>query len=1105
MSCLMGDELAVEARVTINKDYDCVAGVCCEHSGEHDLRCFNVEIMRRLNDAIERGDATIRRPLALCASARHHFCPAQVHADRGDRMVKEALVISHALFDDVDYHAKPVLVIATCKAMHRGMQRSCIEAVEDVYDELDMSAKVGDLVSVYSDGDATRRQAFVDSETETIALDSPLGRKLEGLPLIDRAVAPKERTRGMDPKHIEKRERAIFKSATRGSVCGAVGGFKHTRATTKAIFVKCDVLSVDKAERVFTPLDDQSVPEAVACLRALLALPGAAAQIDLGADEKMRVADLTIWAEIAEGMLLIAHDLASDLSTILRKALKSSFVLLVAFRRHGTALCPSQLYHDFQRTVKDLVLLVAKVQVAVDAGTLHYSKLHCSQIGSDREENLFSDVRTITHDRSVDMSSLGERLSAAMQVREAFAALPHADRGSRRLGNQTDDRVNPKSTTGCRDVKRVDLRACYDGAAADAVAVLKSHGAYDTVTLADFRGDGAQFNLLKPHGVHVGVSLGTEELADDRDPENGTTAGEGAASDGAAAKGGSSLLEGVLHLTHKGDLASVDDVKNTVTIDGREVNKAAAAKIIFGRAGGNKSNDRLKRVRGVGRLAPVAGASLDRDADADMDAVVVPGDVGLITAGVLGGGLAVCLVVVERLDHGTLTGLDDLTHDELRESVAFLHVKRATTTTSGSALLYKGDVMSPSIKVAGADFTPIRYSTVDAEGQHFSLDELSVFAKETPGPDKGYRLRAMPQHELLQIEGSAAPTNEVTCAVCAMTFKEPRELRGHVAGHFFDGSLGDGAGIEFGFCGFCGGKMQGDACSTGAQFRSGRATKVSSNCPMFPGSKMSYKLAAKRTKTSPCTNVPILCKEVGCVERDVTFWKYCIAAHYSTAHPTLSATSDIVTIAKETRDTVTISESVLTKWKGLSSAHVAANLEAIAKDRADTLALFKKQKRPSRSQPALTTAPRAELDGGAAASPTEAPREDVPAEAPPEVAPVEEPVEAPVETPVEPPTPDAEPAAPAGVATQNVTKKRSTAEQPAQPSKRATNTLPKSRPPKKPSGKRSRPATDAAPPRARRARTKSATRPPAPAPTRPGLGPYERTQYKARKRSASRG
>lgn len=113
MSCLMGDELAVEARVTINKDYDCVAGVCCEHSGEHDLRCFNVEIMRRLNDAIERGDATIRRPLALCASARHHFCPAQVHADRGDRMVKEALVISHALFDDVDYHAKPVLVIAS--------------------------------------------------------------------------------------------------------------------------------------------------------------------------------------------------------------------------------------------------------------------------------------------------------------------------------------------------------------------------------------------------------------------------------------------------------------------------------------------------------------------------------------------------------------------------------------------------------------------------------------------------------------------------------------------------------------------------------------------------------------------------------------------------------------------------------------------------------------------------------------------------------------------------------------------------------------------------------------------------------------------------------
>ena len=97
----------------------------------------------------------------------------------------------------------------------------------------------------------------------------------------------------------------------------------YTRAPDKDVHVPSVGRPKYPSERVFTPLDDQSVPEAVACLRALLALPGAAAQIDLGADEKMRVADLTIWA--AEGMLLIAHDLASELSTILRTHLDVLF------------------------------------------------------------------------------------------------------------------------------------------------------------------------------------------------------------------------------------------------------------------------------------------------------------------------------------------------------------------------------------------------------------------------------------------------------------------------------------------------------------------------------------------------------------------------------------------------------------------------------------------------------------------------------------------------------------------------------------------------------------------------------------------------------------
>ena len=262
------------------------------------------------------------------------------------------------------------------------------------------------------------------------------------------------------------------------------------------------------AEKMLSPKDDQNVPEAVKLLKAIVCLATKADKFDKP-DERLRLKDLVLYGAICDGMLGVALELASDLSTIVRRALKSAFILFYMYRRHGTALMPAQSYSDYQRIVKELVIVVAKTQLLVKVDG-KARNLHPFQLGTDRQETQFCGVRTLTADRNVDAESLPERLSAEMQIREVFEKNPEWDRGSRRLGTETDDKVNVKSVTGCRDVAFVNLRDCYDGGLHDAIAELNEHDDYD-VDLNDFVPEEPGANLLKPRGEHVGVTLSSAD------------------------------------------------------------------------------------------------------------------------------------------------------------------------------------------------------------------------------------------------------------------------------------------------------------------------------------------------------------------------------------------------------------------------------------------------------------------------------------------------------------------------------------------------------------------------------------------------------------------
>lgn len=137
-------------------------------------------------------------------------------------------------------------------------------------------------------------------------------------------------------------------------------------------------------------------------------------------------------------------------------------------------------------------------------------------------------------------------------------------------------------------------------------------------------------------------------------------------------------------------------------------------------------------------------------------------------------------------------------------------------------------------------------------------------------------------------------------------------------GHIFEASYGGGLK---GICGFCGSELDGDRCSTTAtNLANSKPPKFESNCPMFPGSSMRYTNAARSTRASPCTNVPVLCTEGSCATRGIQFWLYNIATHYKTAHTGLRVTGQIEQAM-----------AMLCKQSETESSDVAASAAAIAR------------------------------------------------------------------------------------------------------------------------------------------------------------------------------
>ena len=333
----------------------------------------------------------------------------------------------------------------------------------------------------------------------------------------------------------------------------------------------------------------------------------------------------------------------------------------------------------------------------------------------------------------------------------------------------------------------------------------------------------------------------------------------------------------------------------------------------------HQSNDRLKRVRGLGR-AKFEVIPEDCAVEHDIDDVICAMDVCAVTAQVQGCD-ALCIVVVEELRCNGIVE-PELTLGELRMSTTKVKVKLAIVEEVDGKLRYGGRCEAgTTITVDGTAVLPLDHSLHGDSGMAYDLEQLRALANDQSKNGVGNRRFQKPeQHAVLVHDGSRgrieaqAAEGRVTCRRCPFTC-DVKHMRQHVGGHLRRGDIfvnaagssassGGGSSASSGgarapngtttapeYCGFCAGVMTPGCCKTFASNLGKEATsKFTSTCSMFPGDQTRYKNARTSSQTSPCTNVPELCKEGVCTSSGVQMWAYNIAVHYETNHPDLAIT-----------------------------------------------------------------------------------------------------------------------------------------------------------------------------------------------------------------------
>jgi hypothetical protein len=431
--------------------------------------------------------------------------------------------------------------------------------------------------------------------------------------------------------------------------------------------------------------------------------------------------------------------------------------------------------------------------------------------------------------------------------------------------------------------------------------------------------------------------------------------------------------------------SDLDASTHRVDVDGVSVNTAMVVRQVLGH-GSPMSNDRLRRVRGMGKapLKKPSGLSAIEEEDEEdpdfpeYDSMTMIGDpVAIIVKCQCCDTLAFAYIETIAID-GKIEG--SVSSMELQKTTTKVTVRLATVDLKSPFYVITGVKAGHDsvVTISVSDMSPLSYTKVDKAGLYFSCEAVAELvlkpALVSVAAVKFPRSASMePLFESLIIEGStgvgvdAAPKTTFRClrGDCGTVLSMFGDFRTHNGGHFLNGDFGT-APSEF--CGYCGVALEGDRCKVVIKSDKQTNAKISGcSCPCFD-SNHNYKSSLSSSTKTPCTNVPVLCQESPCKGLSTVFFRYNVASHFRSAHAHLDVTEAISSaMAKLTTpgSTADISgELSLFDQERHTQAHEV--VLAIHKERSSVLAKFKSQRARSAAAVALPTTTGARAAAAAA-------------------------------------------------------------------------------------------------------------------------------------------
>lgn len=255
------------------------------------------------------------------------------------------------------------------------------------------------------------------------------------------------------------------------------------------------------------PEDPQDVPRAVALMQAPITL-SKLPSVELHPKEQKDSRALALLGVMLSSLLEPFIKIEMSLQKQLTSLSAYAFLSFATFKLHVTSFSSNQLYADCQSMIKNAYFCVRKQQ-CMDPK----ARFFLLQLGDDRLELHFCEVRCSSHQCNVDISELSQKTSAAMDHHEIFERHPDWDRGHRRLkfiDSIAVDHVNPSSWKGANVCGEVSLELAWLAGKAEAEAALTA--AQFPFNFDEFTQDGdAPLDMLRPDGDGVYPAVATEK------------------------------------------------------------------------------------------------------------------------------------------------------------------------------------------------------------------------------------------------------------------------------------------------------------------------------------------------------------------------------------------------------------------------------------------------------------------------------------------------------------------------------------------------------------------------------------------------------------------